>query len=95
MTLENNRMDSIMSAVEYRLDSEGHAFRQLVYDLSTAQSVRRALGLSDVALYGWTSAKIYGIVYMALYACWWVSYPLSSLISAQQPSVVREHDLFF
>ena len=95
MTLENNRMDFLMSAAEYRLDSEGHAFRQLVYDLSTAQSVRRALGLSDVTLYGWTSAKIYGIVYMALYACWWVSYPFPPLISAQQPSVVREHDLFF
>ncbi len=85
VSLENNHMDFLMSAAEYKLASEGHAFRQLVYHLSTAQSVRRALDLSYVTLYGWTSAKIYGIVSMALYACWWVSYPLSPLFLLIRP----------
>ena len=66
-------MDLLMSAAEYKVDDEPAAYRQLIYDLSTAQPVRRAVGLPDVTLFGWTSnLNSDHTVSMHLYACWWV-----------------------
>jgi hypothetical protein len=69
-----NEGDILMSAVEYKEFDENAGYGQLVYDLSTAQSVRRALGLRDIVLYGWTSSKAGHSLSMNLFASWWVSY---------------------
>ena len=76
----DEEMNFLMSAAEYKLYIEDTAYKQLVYDLSTAQSARRALALADVTLYGWTSHKTPPrSIHMALHACWWMRPSLSSL----------------
>src|SRR5579859_1509537 len=65
--------DLLLGAVEYKCFNQPVAYRQLVYDLSTAQSVRKALGLAEAILYGWTSAKTGQDLMMSLHASWWVS----------------------
>ena len=74
--IDAKHLDLLMSAAEYKLTLDQAGYRQLVYDLSTAQSVRRALGLRNVILFGWTLSKdpVYGRVSMHVYACWWVRF---------------------
>ena len=63
----------LFGAVEYKSFDQPVAYRQLVYDLSTAQSVRKALGLEEEILYGWTSVKSGQDLTMILHASWRVS----------------------
>ena len=69
----------LFGAVEYKHFEEAVAYGHLVYDLSTAQSVRKALGLNDETLYGWTSVKAGQDLKMILYASWRVSQQFCSL----------------
>jgi len=63
----------LFGAMEYKLFEQAVAYHQLVYDLSTAQSIWKALELKNETLYGWTSVKAGKDLMMILYASWWVS----------------------
>jgi hypothetical protein len=60
----------LFGAVEYKKFDQPVAYRHLVYGLSTAHSVRKALGLEDQILYGWTSVKSGQDLTMILHASW-------------------------
>jgi hypothetical protein len=81
----------LFGAVEYKNFEQPVAYRQLVYDLSTAQSVRKALGLADQILYGWTSVKSGKDLTMILHASWRVCYQCcSSTRSCSHFSIERK-----
>jgi hypothetical protein len=67
----------LMAAVEYKKFKFDDGYRQLVFDLSTAHSAWKALGLTEVPLYGWTSSRSSEQLTMHLHASWWVSCRLS------------------
>ena len=63
----------LMSAIEYKVDDEVVAFRQLMYDLGTAQIVRQTLKQADKALFGFTATRAGdNSAYVSIYACWQV-----------------------